>query len=355
MTAISDSGNSYEYQNLVRDMREPIAMMQPSAPLFLSLVSLGTATTSKKVEWLEDTLSQTQTTVASDAGTGATIAVTSASGLRAGSILRFETAAKASIEEQAQITSISGNTLTVTRLYGGTSQASLPTGTLVKLVASPLGENSTAVPSDNTEAEVAYNYTQIFERTASVSRTTQAIKHYGVNDPMGREVTHKLSQIYREINTSIIHGQRVERSAPAQGTLGGIYAMMSGGAEESTGGAVSKTHLNNLLEVMFTNGAFSDRCAFLMAPNQSRRISQFNTAGANPLTMTTRDDRTAGERIMKFEGDLAVQSGFTATIVVDPNVPADKIALVDLNNVEFSWVQNSHLRDMDKTGFLAGF
>ena len=235
------------------------------------------------------------------------------------------------------------------RLYGGTPQASLPTNTVVKLVASPLGENSTAVPGDNTEAEVAYNYTQIFERTASVSRTTQAIKHYGVDDPMGREVTHKLSQIYREINASIIHSYRVARSASQRGSLGGVLSMMSGGAEDVTGGAISKTHLNNLLEVMFTNGAFSDRWAFLMAPNQSRRISAFNTAGTNPLTMTTRDDRTAGERIMKFEGDLAVQSGFTATIVVDPNFPADKIALIDLNNVEFSWVQDSHLRDMDAT------
>ena len=48
-------------------------------------------------------------------------------------------------------------------------------------------------------------------------------------------------------------------------------------------------------------------------------------------------------------GDLPIQNGFNANIVVDPNFPKDKMAILDMNRIELTAVTGMELKDVDAT------
>jgi hypothetical protein len=351
MTAIA-TGYSYEYQNGVRSVVEIFDQLRASFPTLISLVPTGTDCTATKCEWLEDSLSPVATTIASfdTDGDGTGINLTSTAGMRAGAILRFTTVADVSRTELVQITSVDSATdLTVVRDYGSTTGVTLVVGDKVYLTSSPLNEKTTASSQAGQEPDMAYNYTQIFERVADISRTAQAINIYGLGNALDYQVQVKLTEIMREMNAALLHGVRVARSSSAQGTAGGLLSYMASGNIETTGGVISSTILNNMLEAIFDDGGFSNNYAIVCAENQARKISALNTSGSNPMVTKVESDRNLGGYISQFTGDLPVMNGFNAKIVVDPNMLKDQVAIVDLNKVEIAWLASSRLNDVDST------
>ena len=346
------NGYSYEYQNKVRSVVEVFDQLRQSYPTLISLIPNGVMTTSTKEEWLEDSLTPTSTTITSfdTDGDGTGINVASTAGMRAGAILRFTTSADVSRTEQVQIASVDSTTaLTVTRDYGSTTGVTLVVGDKVFLLSSPLNEKSEAGTSSGQEPDMVYNYTQIFERIADISRTAQAVKKYGIEDALDEQVQVKLTEIMRELNNAAIYGRRVERTSSVNGTMGGLLQYMESGNIETTGGGITSAIINNMLESIFNDGGFSNNYALLCAENQARKISALNTSGSNPMVQKVESDRNLGGYISTFTGDLPVMDGFQAKIVVDPNFPKDQVAIVDMNRIELAWLTDSELRDFDAT------
>ena len=350
--------DSYDYQNLVRDVVEVFDQLRVSFPSLISMIPTGPVARATKHEWLEDSLSPSASAIASfdTDGDGTGINLVSTAGIRAGSILRFSKATGATVTEQVQVASVdSATALTVVRDYGGTTGATLVVGDVAKLVSSPLNESTEAGSSDGQEPTMAYNYTQIFERAAQISKTGQNVDIYGLGDALNYQVNAKMTQIVREMNSALIYGRRVARSSSTQGSAGGILQYLESGNIDATGGPISPTIINNMLEAIFQDGGFSNNYAIVCAENQARKISAFNTSGSNPVISKSADDRTFGGYVSSFTGDLPVMNGFQAKIVVEPNFLADQIAIVDLNSVEMNWLQNRSIKDEDATPNGADF
>ncbi|PWG68053.1 phage major capsid protein, partial [Enterobacter mori] len=71
---------------------------------------------------------------------------------------------------------------------------------------------------------VSFNYSQIFSRYASVSRTQQRVKTYGVSDELDYQVNLRLQEMVREINNTLILGRKYQGSAAQPRTTGGLFA-----------------------------------------------------------------------------------------------------------------------------------
>lgn len=351
-TTISN-GYSYEYQNLVRDLSGAFTQLVKSYPTFLSLVQVGPDALNTKHEWLEDELSPVQTTIASfdTDGDGTGVNVASTAGIRAGSILRFTTAADVSRTELCKVASVDSATdLTLVRDYAGTTGVTLVVGDKVHLVSSPVAEKSTASAQAGQEPDVAYNYTEIFEETVDISRTAQAIKIYGLENALNYQVQNGMQKIMWRMNNAAIHGVRLVRSSGVEGTMGGVLSYLSGGNVTAVGGALTSSVINDALEDIFQDGGYSNNYVILCSENQARRISAFNTAGSNPMVIDQRtDNMTFGQYISKFIGDLPVQNGFTANIVVDPNMLRDQVAILDMNRISINPLVDRSLQDEDAT------
>lgn len=348
-----DGNDSYDYQNQVRDVNEIFDILRASAPALISLVRTGKDALATKHEWMEDSLSPTSSTIGSfdTDGNGVGINLVSTAGIRAGSVLRFTSALDATRTEQVQVTTVDSATdLTVVRDYGGTTGVTLVVGDNSYLVSSPKGESTEAQTGTSKEPGMQYNFTEIFDRSAEISKTAEAVRLYGLTNALEYQTEAKMKEIMWEVNNALIYGRRVQRTAAAQGTAGGILQYLESGNIDTTGGGINATILNNILESIFQNGSVSDSLVILANENQARKISALNTSGSNPQVQKAEADRNLGGYISTFTGDLPIQKGFKAQIVVEPNFLKDQVAILDMNSIELNYLRNFEDKDATPAG-----
>ena len=340
--------NSYEFQNLIRDLSPQFQQLITSQPILFGMIPVGAPVKNTKTEWLNDVLSPKSVKITSFGtdGTGTIMNCASTTGLEVGMLLRFESSAGVTRKGQALIATIESDTqFTITRNYGATLDT-LVVNDIARVIGKPMAEGTDAIAGVNRDPSTDYNYTQIFERTARVSRTAQQMQEYGIENMINYQVGNKLTELMYDMNSSLIHNYRAQRTASVKGTFGGVLRFVEGGNVESTGGAISSTIVNNAFEKIFNAGGVSSNYALLMNTNQSRKVSAFNTAGTNPL-VTIPQSGSTGNAIYTFVSDLAVSNGFSAKVVVDPTMPKDQILILDMNAIEIAYLQT--MKDMDAT------
>ena len=354
MSTVIDNGFSFEFQNNVRSVHEEFMTLVAQMPTFLSLVGFSSVTaTNTKDEWIEDTISPKASAISGfdTDGDGTGVNVASTVGFTAKDIIRFTTSTGASETEIAKITSVDSSTdLTIERDYGSSTGVTLVVGDVINLVSSPRAESSSAVEEDGQEPAINFNFTEIFDAVATVSKTQQNVRNYGIADMMDKQVFYKLKELAYKFNQSGIYGRRVARSGSENGTMGGVLQFLESGNVKDVGGAVSTVVLNDILEDIFEDGGMSNNYTFLCHNSQARKISEFNKAGvANGPVRTAQEDRSFGGRIETFVGDLPVRGGFTASVVVDPLFPKDQIAILDMEQIEIAPLQNREFTETDAT------
>jgi hypothetical protein len=342
-TAISNQGYSYEWQNKVRDVNEIFMQLISQSPVFAALIANGAGATNTKVEWLEDQITPVNTAITGfdTDGDGTGVNVTSTTGIKANSILRFTTAADVTRTELVKVASVDSATdLTVVRDYGGSTGVTLVVGDLVYLVSTPKTSSTSPEYDVSQEAGTAFNYTQIIDRTARVSKTSEAVKMYGLSSALNNAVQFQMAQMAYDLNNSAIYGRKVARSATEPGSMGGVLQFLEGGNIDTTGGAISSTIINNLLESIYLDGNIVKDLAIICNTNQARKISTFLTA-ANQPTINKPDvpNQSAGFAISKVYGDLPLNAQFGATVAVDPQFPKDQLAIIDLTKVNWRWLR----------------
>ncbi|WP_217582156.1 DUF5309 family protein, partial [Lysinibacillus sp. GbtcB16] len=70
---------------------------------------------------------------------------------------------------------------------------------------------------------VAHNFSQIFSRYASISRTQQQVNTHGVSNELNYQVDLRLKEMIREANNSLIYGRRNAGSPTQPRTTGGLF------------------------------------------------------------------------------------------------------------------------------------
>lgn len=338
--------NSYEFQNVQRDFNEAFEALRANSPTFLSQVRVGPAATATKIEWLNENLTPTATSITALAtdGDGTTFDVNSTAGFKAGDIVGFRSSTGQARSELAKITSITdGNTLVIERDFGSTAGVTLATGNVIYLVNRPLQEGTDALAYDGAEASVDYNFTQIEDYTAKVSKTAQLIGQYGVENLLNEQVERGMLHLLRRVNQTVIDGVRTQRGASNPGTCAGFRRMI---AATNVGGALTATAFNNAFETLFDNGVVSNQLVIVAPENQARKISAFNTATSNQVVQVPYGTNTTGGFVSTFIGDLPT-GGFQARILVEPNMPKDQVAILDMNRIALRYLRT--MQDMDAT------
>ena len=342
---------SYEFQNIRRDLGGVFTQVIEQSPRLIRLVRVGTAARAKKHEWLEDEISAKQYIVQSElSDTDTVITVDSMPQLKDGVVLRFESADGSHLTEQVVVTAVDGSakTLTISRGYGGTASVTIPANTIAIPLSRPRPEATDPSADWGREPVTQYNYTQIFDRTAKVSRSAQGIDYHGISNMLNYQVKIMMMEIAREMNDQLIFGRRVSWDSGATGSFGGLMEYLESGVLEATGGTLSMDIINNIFEIVFVNGGMSQRYAICAAPNQARRISALMTKDKIPATAST---ASAGAAVNKLYGDIPAFNGnpYEAFIAVEPNLPKDRIFVLDLDKISLHPLAGGALSDKDAT------
>lgn len=339
--------NSYDFNNLIRDVSPVFDVLISQRPSFLKL--LGSLETSlnfstglpvvknTKYEWVDEQLTQYSSAIASfdTDGDGTGINVTSTTGFEAGSILRFESSTGASKTEQVRVVSVDSATeLTVSRDYGSTTGVTLTVGDVAFLVSTPQNEDAAVGPAILQQGDAIYNYTEIFTEVANLSKTAMALASYDAATSMPSQIMAAMVRLARKIEQAAIFGTRVARTSSLAGTLGGVlyFVSQSGGNIEAAGAAISQALINNVIEDILADGGQMSQPVILCAPNQARKLSALNTAGTNPIVYKDNADRSLGNFTTTFVGDLPIEgSGVIAPIFSALNMAKDQIAILDMS------------------------
>lgn len=361
------TNNSYDFNNTIRDVSEVFDTLIANSPSFLKkLGSFGTSlnpvtglpvVTNTKYEWIDDSLTQFSSAIASFAtdGDGVTFDVADNSGFIVGSVLRFEKATGASVSELVLVTAqdVNGTTVTVTRDYGGTTGVTLVVGDITILNSTPKVQYSSATDGELHQGVEKFNYTEIFREFAQLSNTAKASASYDNYTAMAMQMKAAMVKLARKVESASLFGVPVLGSNPVAQSMGGLIHFLSqaGGNIESTGGNLSQEFINNVIEDISQKGGMLINPVILCAPTQARKLSALNTSGNNPIVYKDNVDRSLGNFVSSFVGDMPIGNGAAvAEIFVAPNMAKDKVAIIDVDSINLKVMRGLIAEDATEKG-----
>ncbi|SCA85365.1 SU10 major capsid protein [Bacillus glycinifermentans] len=335
---------TYDFQQQVRDMQANVDLILTKAPVLFGLIGTGESLTQTKFEWQNDYLNS-DTAIAKDAAAADATEIQ----LDAGDARKFtENALVQNGLEVLRVTKVdeAADKITVQRGYDATTPEAIEANGELKVISRPRPEGESVLRKNEiNDRIVSFNYSQIFTRYASVSRTQQQVNTYGVADELDYQVNLRLQEMVREINNSLIYGRKYQGSDLQPRTSGGLFAFAQeqGSASKDFGGKeITAKGLNDAIEETFKRGGRVN--TILCAPNVSRQITKL----AGDTIRTTRGEGQVGYQIMSFMSDLP--GGAVSQVVVDQNMPKDRAVLLDLDNIKARYLTSIYDQDATEPG-----
>lgn len=333
--------NTYNFQQQVRQMQANVDLILTRAPVLFGLIGTGDALTQTKFEWQNDYLNSDTGIVKTAAAADATELV-----LETGEARKFtENALVQNGLEVLRVVSVDelANKITVQRGFDTTIPEAITAKSELKVIARPRPEGEdTFRKNEINDRLVSFNFSQIFSKYASVSRTQQQVNTYGVEDELDYQVNLRLQELIREANNSLIYGRKYIGSGQQPRSTGGLFAFANeqGSHVQKLGGKeIDDKSLNDAVEQVFVRGGSAN--TILCAPNVARQITKLG----GDTVRTTREDTAAGYQILSFVSDLP--GGAISSVVVDQNLPKDRALLLDTNNIKARYL--TPIYDQDAT------
>ena len=256
------------------DMDDVIAMLDPEVSQFTTMlmkVSSSPAYNSK-IEWMEDQLFPRLSSLAVSAATAdTTLQVTAGQGVyfRAGDVVRVAISGEA-----VKVTSVSTDTLTVSRAIGSVAAATAQTGSDLVIVGNASLQGATLGTRKITKRVLAYNYEQIQRNPYGFTETLLATRTYG-GDSMDKERKKKLVEHKRAIENSLFFGARayITTGANPVGVSGGAIEYISTNVKDAGSASLTATNLDTYFQAFLQHG--STNKVLFVAPTLAREISSF--------------------------------------------------------------------------------
>lgn len=217
-----------------------------------------------KYEWLEDTMSSRESTLAEalDASeTGVDVAD--------GTIFKRGDVAKVD-SELMHVSSVSGNTLTVVRGYAGSTAATHNTSTAIYRRTQAHAEGAEFVTGHTTTVSRPYNQTQIFSEAVQVTRSQQKVTDYAVSDTLAYHLgkliggndkvggKFKAGTLAIQLQETFYHGLRHDGSDGNPRAMGGFNQFVTTNVTNASGAALTRKMVEDLVEDIYLAGGDPD-------------------------------------------------------------------------------------------------
>ena len=128
--------------------------------------------------------------------------------------------------EMMLVSSISGNTLTVTRGYAGSTAATANDNDWVKILYSAEAENDTQAAIVTSATTTVTNFAQVFKRTYGISNTRKAMKYRSNPHSLADERKLAMSLLKEDMEQAFLWGKKMESLSS------GVWTRHTGGINE---------------------------------------------------------------------------------------------------------------------------
>lgn len=327
--AIYDDG---VFSTIAEDVSDIIGMISPTeTPLLDLLPQAERPATNVLHEWLEDAMSPNTVVASSNvASTTADTAVGLAGGLasfiQVGAVLEgpVKTAGEA---EKFQVTAVAGNTITVSRAFGGSSANSFAAGQTIFVIADAALEGADVSDDTSRPRSRRTNYCQIFKKDIIISGTSRAVRNLAnVGDEMTYQITKKLRESLRDLEKAVIRGTlsgNTIGSATAYRTMRGVRSFISTNVQ-SIGTTLTESWLGNTIKTAWDNGG-TDLDTIIVDAVTKRQIDAFHGAGAGAgrPVVANNADRNFAQLVSAYENAFG-----RFNVVLNRWMPANEAMIV---------------------------
>ena len=325
-------GVTTDFSNSIRDVSPAYETLRVAKPRLISRIRVGSKATNTKHEWQEESVASIADTISAVSTNLITISDTAQ--FKVGDVVRFTSSGDLTLTEKCLVAALnSATTMTLTRAYAGSTGITLASGQNVILQSRPQADSSDAETGDYSEASMEYNYTEIYDETAQVSKSAQAQLNYSFSDNMAKQEAEAFERIIRKQNNSIIWGDRFVSGTKR--TAGGLIEFLSqSGGNVIAGGSAALTpaKINSALSAIADDGADGGNYLAVMNTNQSQVVSAFNSS----IIETARTDSGSGSLVTTFKGDIALDGGFNVEVFVDQNMAKDQVMILNMDKISIN-------------------
>jgi hypothetical protein len=269
-SVITTGASNYILANQrVVDMADKIYLLEPNAaPLYVLVSKLNKRVAiNTKVEWIEDVLNPSWTTLAyalsavTYGPSACTADVTDATIFNRWDVVKIPSTGEVMVVMSA---SASTGVLNVIRDYGNITAASAASGADVVIIGSAFSEGSSGsdLVTMSTRTANKYNFLQIFRKSVQLTKTLANSELYGGADrPYQRK--KKGIELMRDLERSFLYGTRQE-DATATHDAGNTNRRTTAGIDyyittnsTGAGGALTESEFEGFLRSVFRYGSSS--------------------------------------------------------------------------------------------------
>jgi len=278
-----------------------------------------------KMGWLDFRIDATSSaTTAQALAAASTVSVVDGSKFRAGMVISPEGS-----EEVLLVTAVSGNDLTVTRGFGGTTAADIASGTVLTIDSVGREENSLAQNDGIFQPDNMENYFQTMDTAVEFSRRALATLQYGNTNDLAFQISERIRQLTIQMDRALVRGRK------ATATVGGDQVTFTGGLRyfldqtgahnvDNSAAALTLDQINDLNQEVVARGGTTNTIA--VGLKQARKLSAL--VAANYSSQRLAEWQADEGSLLRLPSDLPLV-GNVNQIVVDTNLSDDELVIFD--------------------------
>ncbi len=342
------TGQVYSYSNTVPQKRTLTDRIILASPYDVTtILRLGTDNASKFAlinwpnrvyEWLQDAYPARSDVIGAtnitNSTTTTTIAVTTGAKFQVGDVVQLD-------DEFVWVSSISSNTLTVVRGFGGTTQATHEsTATAyIRFTARLEGADSSSSPSE--EVVSVTNCTQIFHKEILMSRNAQDIPQYGMSDPWAYKQDKAMDELMEELDRVPFYGQRAVGSASTARATGGFRTFITTNVTDLNSVALTRAAIDTQLDNCFAQGGRPN--IIFSGSYAKRKMGSFYEG----FVKTERSEKVGGILIDRLQHPIL---NYEIELIVDRNCASTDLWGIDDRYAGYVEYQPFMFEPLAKTG-----
>jgi hypothetical protein len=302
-----------------------------------------------KVEWLEDTMSPTSSTI-SDAGgisdSDTTMGVAAGTGqyFTEGDILKIE-------NELVYVSARSTDSLTIVRAFGGSTNASHADTTAIALVTKARLEGADYDTGHTTVVSAPYNHTQILSEAVLITGSEEVNPKYGISDTMAYNISKligggdglgskgKAGKLAILLCKSFYYGKRAPGSATTARAMGGFNQYVTTNVTDVASGALTLKHIEDKMQACYDAGGSPD--TIITGSWGRRKISNFFKGAIR----TERSEERGGAVITHIMTDFG-----ELEVIWDKWCPTNELYIIDPAKMGWLTFRAFDLKDRASTG-----
>lgn len=256
---------------------------------FLSMfLNLDEMVTNNKFEWVDKTLVGFKDTLGAALTTSTGTTITVSSGTNAPKRY-IDGLTLILIEDEVLLVNSTITVVTnassynVSRAQQSTTASSHANAVEVMIVGNPRVEGFSAGRDDSQKGSRVFNYTQIFQREAKLTGTSQHVRSVGDEMKLSKQIADLTKEIVKELQMTLIYGLRSANDSTnyTDRKMGGFrYWATSGGGTNTNaaGAAINKSIIEDVIETYLSNGGDANKLCMAVSTRQQRKLNELKEA-----------------------------------------------------------------------------